>query len=176
VIPPGVHVAAEVALSESVVFDVRSGGEVHIGKGARIDHGAVLAPFGGTIRVGARCYVGPYSVLYGHGGLTIGDDTLIAAHCVLIPANHKWDDAAVRIAYQGETRQGISVAPNVWLGTGVRVLDGVTIGEGVVVGAGAVVTRSIPAGSVVAGVPARVIARRGDNKDGAVKSSGAGGD
>jgi acetyltransferase-like isoleucine patch superfamily enzyme len=46
---------------------------------------------------------------------------------------------------------------NVWLGAGVIVLKGVRIGRGAVVGAGAVVTRDVPAGSVVAGVPARMI-------------------
>jgi len=58
-----------------------------------------------------------------------------------------------------ETRLGapIVIEDNVWIGTRAIILKGVTIGEGSVVGAGAVVTRSVPPGVLVGGVPARVI-------------------
>jgi maltose O-acetyltransferase len=46
---------------------------------------------------------------------------------------------------------------NVWLGARVVVMSGVTIGEGSVIGAGSVVTRDIPARTIAAGVPAKVI-------------------
>jgi acetyltransferase-like isoleucine patch superfamily enzyme len=45
------------------------------------------------------------------------------------------------------------------IGSGAVILCGVTIGEGALVGAGAVVTRDVPPGGVVAGVPARALAR-----------------
>ncbi len=47
------------------------------------------------------------------------------------------------------------------MGVGVRIVDGVKVGNGCVIGAGAVVLESIPDGSIAAGVPARVIGRRG---------------
>jgi acetyltransferase-like isoleucine patch superfamily enzyme len=101
-------------------------------------------------------------VLYGHGGLNIGDNARIAAHVVIVPANHVFMEADVPIAHQGETRMGVTIGSDVWIGAGALILDGVTIGAGAVVGAGTVVTRDVPELTVVVGNPARVLRRRGE--------------
>ena len=138
----------------------RFGGAIRVGPRCRIGAGAILAPFGGSIDLADGVYVGPYCILYGHGGLCIGANTMIAAHTVIIPANHRFDDPVVPINNQGETRLGISIGSNVWIGCGVRILDGVAIGDGCVIGAGAVVTRSLEPYCVAAGVPARALRKR----------------
>ena len=51
----------------------------------------------------------------------------------------------------------INIGDDVWLGGNVTILPGVTIGDNVVVAAGAVVTKDVPSGRVVAGVPARIV-------------------
>ena len=51
----------------------------------------------------------------------------------------------------------ITIGDNCWLGGNVTVLGGVTIGAGSVIGAGTVVTKSVPANSLVVGVPGKVI-------------------
>ena len=53
--------------------------------------------------------------------------------------------------------QPIRVEEDAWIGAGAVILPGVTIGRCAIVGAGAVVTRDVPANTIVAGVPARVI-------------------
>ncbi len=141
------------------------GGSVSIGPGSHIHDYAMLMTYGGDIRLGANCTVNPFCVLYGHGGLTIGNDVRIATHCVFIPANHNFDDVTKPIRQQAETRVGIVIEDDVWIGAGVRVMDGVRIGGGSVIGAGAVVTKSIPQNSVAVGVPARVVGQRGTSQN-----------
>lgn len=53
----------------------------------------------------------------------------------------------------------VTIGDRVWVGTRAVILKGVTIGDGAVVAAGAVVTKDVPAGAVVAGVPAKVVGR-----------------
>lgn len=167
---PGIDVSKHAIVAPSARFALqpdgwRLRGSIRVAAHCRIATGAMLAPFGGRIELAEGVYVGPYCVLNGHGGLRIGRKTLIAAHTVIIPANHGFDDTAVPIADQPESRLGIEIGDDVWIGCGVRILDGVTIGDGAVIGAGAVVTRSIPPWSIAIGVPARVIRNRGANED-----------
>lgn len=60
-------------------------------------------------------------------------------------------------AYDDEYAKPITIGSNCWLASNVVVIGGVTIGEGCVIGAGSVVTRDIPANSLAAGNPCRVI-------------------
>lgn len=137
-----------------------TGGSVRTEQGLRVSHGAIISPYGGSVTLGRRVYVGPYSVLYGHGGLVVGDDVLIASHVTIIPSNHRFSEPDKPIAKQGATSEGIQIGNDVWIGSGARILDGVRIADGAVVAAGAVVTKSIAARMVVAGVPARVVGQR----------------
>lgn len=156
-----VRVDWKTRIGSRAILRVTGGGGIHIGRNTQIHDHAMLMTYGGEIRIGRDCSVNPFCVLYGHGGLTIGDGVRIAAHSVLIPANHTFSDPAVPIWKQPETRLGIVIEDDVWIGSGARIMDGVRIGKGSVIGAGAVVTKSIPPGSIAVGVPARVIGQRG---------------
>ena len=138
----------------------RSGGEIIIGPNTFIDRGVILRAFGGKMVIGSKCRINPYSFLSGGGSLSIGDGVSIAAHTVIVASNHIFSDPNSFIVEQGETRLGVSIEDDVWLGAGVRVLDGVTIRKGSVVGAGAVVSKSTEPYDVVVGVPARKIMTR----------------
>ena len=136
-------------------------GPVALGDLVAVRDDAVLDAQCGPITLGRRVGVNPFCILYGAGGLTIGNDVLIAAHTVIIPSNHRIDRVDVPIWDQGTAQLGVLIGNYVWLGTHVVVLDGVTVGEGSVVAAGAVVTRDVDARTIVGGVPARVLRRRG---------------
>lgn len=138
-----------------------AGGRITLGRDTIIQARAILdtGP-GGHITLGSKNSVNPYCVIYGHGGLDTGDFVRIAAHTVIIPANHIYDDPDRPIARQGLRKEGIRIGDDVWVGSGCRILDGVTIGNGAVLAAGAVVHRDVEAYTVVGGVPARLLKRR----------------
>jgi acetyltransferase-like isoleucine patch superfamily enzyme len=154
----GVYISPSARL-EKFSDGIFRGGKIRLGDGCVLGHGVILAPYGGEIVLEAGALVNAYTVLYGHGKLTIGSKTMIAAHCVLVPANHGM--AAGKAIYdQLESRLGIAIGNGVWIGAGSRVLDGVRVADGAVVAAGAVVTADVPPDSIVAGVPARVMKLR----------------
>ena len=131
-------------------------GTITVGPGAWIEHGAVLNAFGGYIQVGRDVFIGPHSVVYGHGGVEIGDACLIAMHCRIVSSNHSVPPFGTDIRSQPDVLLPTKLGRDVWLGAGVTVLGGVTLGDGCIVGAGAVVTKNIPPGAIVRGIPASV--------------------
>lgn len=113
----------------------------------RVDHGV-------NTRVGRNVFINHGCTLSDIGGIDLGDDVLIAPNVSLLSSGHPVEpiERTRRV-----TAAPIAVGRNVWIGAGATVLQGVTIGENSVVAAGAVVTRDVPAATLVAGVPARVI-------------------
>lgn len=138
----------------------RSNEFVRIGDHSSIRANCQIYAMGGSVTIGTRCSLNPYCVLYGTGGLVIGNFVRIAAHTVIVAAMHKFDRRDVPIWEQGSDQKGIVIEDDVWIGTGVRILDGVRIGTGSIIAAGAVVVKDVAPFTIVGGVPARVIGQR----------------
>jgi acetyltransferase-like isoleucine patch superfamily enzyme len=134
--------------------------EVSLYAQVRLVLGDVVADPCVSLKIGARTIVNVGSYLSGEGGLEIGEDVLIGAHAKLLSAGHAIDEGDVIIARNRITRKKIVVEDGAWIGAGAIVLEGVRIGRGAVVAAGAVVRQDVPAGMVVAGMPARLIRAR----------------
>jgi len=137
------------------VLDTIYEGSIHIGQDCEIHRSAMLRTYGGSIRIGNKCSIHPYCVIYGHGGLIVGNGVRIATHTVIIPANHNFNRIDKFIHEQDETRLGIVIEDDVWIGAGVKILDGVKVAQGCVIAAGAVVTKSTQPYGIYAGVPAK---------------------
>lgn len=133
---------------------------IRIGARGLICPRAMLLTFGGWIELGDDCSVNPFCVLYGQGGLRIGNGVRIAAGTVIIPSNHNFDRRDVPIHRQGVSSKGIVIADDVWIGANATILDGVHIGTGGIVAAGAVVNRDVEPFTIVGGVPARLLRKR----------------
>lgn len=126
--------------------------------GKKIDETFRLFPpfytdFGKNITIGKDVFINSGCHFQDQGGIVIGDGSLIGHNVVLATINHDLDPKNNRKNHYAP----ITIGNHVWIGANVTVLAGVTIGDWAVVGAGAVVTRDVPPGTVVGGVPARVI-------------------
>lgn len=111
------------------------------------------------VDIGDRVFIGTGCEMNISKHIRIGDRALIASGCRFVDHDHGFAEPGPIGPQKGEEGE-IGIGADVWLGVNVVVLRGVHIGDGAVVGAGAVVTRSIPAGEIWAGIPAKRIGQR----------------
>jgi len=160
----GIELSPDVRLCSGLVL--RPGyrndhrGSIVVGSRSQLDAGVMLDAWGGSIAVGSDVFLGPYTVVYGHGGVEIGDGCLVAMHCRILSSEHTIPPLGRLIRSEPDILKPTRIGRDVWLGAGVTVLGGVTIGDGCIVGAGAVVARDLPPGAIAVGVPARVTGQR----------------
>jgi len=160
-----ISIGHDTLVNRDAYFECDKNGSIQIGSHCEIHSYARIMTYGGHISIGDYSSVNPYTILYGHGGLTIGSMVRIAAQVVIIPANHGIESTSEPIYKQGIIGSAVTIKDDVWIGTGVKILGGVTINSGAVIAAGAVVTRDVPQNAIMGGVPARVIRFRGDSAE-----------
>ncbi len=158
-----IHQTAWVS-NDARIFPSVRGTRIVIGANSNIFEFAVIRCVGGRgdIVIGNRVNINPHCVLYSGNGITIGDDTLIAAGVSIVPANHAITDRSCAIRDQGfaPSKGGVVIGRDVWIGCNATILDGVTVGDGAVIAAGAIVTGPVGSYEIWAGVPARHTASR----------------
>ncbi|NRO50988.1 DapH/DapD/GlmU-related protein [Lactobacillus helveticus] len=116
--------------------------------------------YGRNIKLGERVFINANVMMVDLGGITIEDDVLIGSGAYLISVNHQLDPH-----HRKELElKPVLIKKNAWIGAKATILPGVTVGENAVVAAGAVVTKDVPANTVVAGMPAKVI-KKSTKKD-----------
>ncbi len=108
------------------------------------------------LTVGDDCFFGRELFLDLQDRIVIEDNVTIS-HRVMILTHTDAGTSSVKDDFVPTSQGPVTIRRDVYIGANVTILQGVEIGESSVVGAGAVVNKSVPAGSVVAGVPARII-------------------
>jgi maltose O-acetyltransferase len=109
------------------------------------------------IVMGDHVSVNRYSILHGAGRIQIGSHVQIGPRVTIYSQNHRFDNPFEPIDGQGYELRPVTICDDVWIAAGATILPGVTIGSHSVVAAGSVVVADVPARSLVAGVPARVV-------------------
>jgi acetyltransferase-like isoleucine patch superfamily enzyme len=139
---------------------------ITIGAGSWLHRGVTLwthdyGPGYGRITIGQRVTLLTNVQLNSYASITVADDTAFGDGCYVQDNDHG-TEPGVPIMQQPQVSAPITIGRDVWFGARCVVLKGVTVGDGTVIGAGSVVVKSLPAGQVAVGVPARVVKSRGD--------------
>ncbi|WP_195984643.1 DapH/DapD/GlmU-related protein [Clostridium sp. D33t1_170424_F3] len=108
---------------------------------------------GKNIFIGENVFINCCCHFQDHGGIYIGDGSLIGSNVVMATINHGQNPINRSDNYPAP----IHIGKKVWIGSHATILSGVTIGDNSIVAAGAVVTKDVPANTVVGGVPAKTI-------------------
>jgi acetyltransferase-like isoleucine patch superfamily enzyme len=153
--------------------EVYSPERIHIGKGVRIGRrirlqaitGHNQQSFTSSITIGDGTSIENNCTLTANHSITLGRNVMVAGNVFISDHEHQYQDPNQPIQAQDLTTNGkVTIGDGTHLGQNVCIFGNVTIGEHCVIGANSVVTKDIPAFSVAAGSPARVV-RRYDAKE-----------
>ena len=124
--------------------------EVVLGDYVKLYRGTEIV---GPVTIGQRSFVNRDG--YVRPGTVIGERVAVGPFARLVTDNH---ELGTRRQRAGKFHNvPLTIEDGVWIGASVTIIGGVTVGAGAVVAAGAVVVRDVPANTIVAGVPARVV-------------------
>lgn len=156
--------------ASSNVVNLQTPEHLRVGRNTHVRGELFVYPYGKGLLIGDNCYVGENSIIRAGDMIDIGYAVLIAHNVSIIDSDSHEIDATERdLSFQSLIKSGhpktpdkVKTAPiiikdHVWISYGACILKGVTIGEGAIVGAGSVVTKDVPAWTLVAGNPAKVI-------------------
>lgn len=140
---------------------LRSRNLIKLKKRAEICEYVIIRTFENQVIIGSCTQVGPFTVIYGGSSVIIGDNVMIAPHCMIAAGNHDFKQLEKPIRFAGNISKGpIIIEDNAWIGANCTISDGVRIGKESVVAANSFVNRDVEPYSIVGGVPFRIIGWR----------------
>lgn len=142
--------------SSKTIGDIRK--QLSVLVGYQVDESTTLyTPFssnyGKNIKLGKNIFINQNCQILDLGGVTIDDNVMIGPRVNLLSETHPIEPESRKFLIA----KPIHIKQNAWIGAGATILPGVTIGEHAVVAAGAVVSKDVPARTVAAGIPAKVV-------------------
>lgn len=150
-------------------FRGSSSKDIQIGDGFRFFSGSIVSQNGGKIQIGHTVQIGYNCLIGSSNSVTIGDYSLFADNITIMDNNNHsvnpFDRAVMNQTDPKSDYRGwkycdsapIIIGKNVWCGSNVRINKGVTIGDGAVIAANTVVVKDVPANSICAGNPGKIV-------------------
>lgn len=134
---------------------------VHLGDDIYVGHYAILKGYHvQRLSIGDGTWIGQAAFLHAAGGISVGRRVGIGPHVSILTSTHAMPPRPLPILEGALEFAPVVLGDGCDVGVGAIILPGVTVGEGAQVGAGAVVTHDVPAFTIVAGNPARVLRQR----------------
>lgn len=139
---------------------------IEIGEGTEINDYVIVKTPTNKVKIGTYTQINPFTVIYGGVGVTIGNNVMIAPHCMIASGNHDFKQTNYPMRFAGTVSKGpIVIEDNVWIGANCTITDGVTVGAESVIAANSVVVKNVEPWSIMSGVPAVKIGSRLDGKN-----------
>lgn len=158
---PDVVTEGMVYLGRGVELSARKGyGRIVLGRWVHLGDRNRLRAHEGTLRIGDKTVIGRESTINCYLDLEIGPRCLVADWVYMCDFDHRSDDVQRPIKDQGIVKTPVRIGAGSWVGVKASVLRGADVGPGCVLAAHTVVRGTVPAYSVVAGVPGRVVRTR----------------
>jgi len=150
-----IHPTAKIYNKNNVILD----------KSALICEYVIVRAPDAILKIGKNTQVGPFSVFFvAHQGITIGNDVMIAPHCVFASGNHEYRNLEIPMIRSGDFSNGpIIIEDDVWIGANCTISDNVKIGKGAIIAANSLVNKDVAPYDIVGGVPAKIISSRINN-------------
>ncbi len=143
-----------------VTFEIARGATVRLGRWSWIGHGTKIRAHEGEVSIGAKTVLGQECTISAFQHIAIGRECIVADRVMLIDFDHGVVEVERPVRLQGIYKRDVNVGHNVWIGYGVSILRGTTVGDNCVLGTATVVSTDVPANTVAAGVPVRVLRMR----------------
>jgi len=153
----------DVTIDDMCLIDARGTDDrgIVLGDGVIINRNSTVQSKGGDVVIGKSVSIGAGSTIVSWGGIRIEDGVMIAGGCSISAGRFDYSELNRSVAEQEAYTTGpIGIGKNVWMATGVTILDGVQIGDDAIISAGSVVTGNIPPQTVAFGNPATVVFTR----------------
>jgi acetyltransferase-like isoleucine patch superfamily enzyme/ubiquinone/menaquinone biosynthesis C-methylase UbiE len=128
---------------------------------AEIKDYVIIRTYENPVVIGEFTQINPFTVIYGGSGVFIGNNVMIAPHCMIAAGNHDFKQLDKPMRFADSLSDGpIFIEDNVWIGANCTITDGVRIGKDSVIAANSVVNQDVAPYDIVGGVPAKVIGNR----------------
>jgi acetyltransferase-like isoleucine patch superfamily enzyme len=158
--PGNIVIGDNVKVHGDIDLRNRENGRILIEDGVSFDTGCrIVAARDAVVTFRRRADIGGHCIFNCGADVTVGEDTMMASYCYIQSSGHGIARDQT-IKSQPHHHVPITIGNDCWLGANVAVLPGIAIGDGAVLGAHAVITKDIPAYSIAAGAPAKVIGER----------------
>jgi acetyltransferase-like isoleucine patch superfamily enzyme len=140
-------------MSDRGILKISENAQFICGKNVKISSGCKIH-VNGKVTIGDNTYIMPHTMLVVNSSLHIGSNCAISWNCQIM------DNDGHEFFINGLKQESVApifIGNNVWIGNNAIIKKGVKIGDGAAVASGSVVTKDVPGGVVVAGVPAKII-------------------